>query len=158
MLPLCERKDLFYFWKSSHFFYIPCKSLQIVKKVQIVKCIRNLINHRYLLFENFFFLSSEFSELFHDGGPYHIETSPLICRANHWTGFYMRRTSYHEKLKAWFLCCKVFWDFWWILSLITNVEGSKTSKIKDLGKSSVVLFYEIWILALKITGKNYEEV
>ena len=27
--------------------------------------------------------------LFHDGGCYHIETSPLICRANQWTGFYM---------------------------------------------------------------------
>ena len=26
-------------------------------------------------------------------GPYHIETSPLICRANHWTGFYMIETS-----------------------------------------------------------------
>ena len=29
---------------------------------------------------------SEISELFYDGGPYHIETSPLICRANQWTG------------------------------------------------------------------------
>ena len=27
--------------------------------------------------------------LFHDGVPYHIETSPVICRANQWTGFYM---------------------------------------------------------------------
>ena len=26
---------------------------------------------------------------FHDGGRYHLETSPLICRANQWTGFYM---------------------------------------------------------------------
>ena len=26
---------------------------------------------------------------FHDGGPYHIETRPLICSANQWTGFYM---------------------------------------------------------------------
>ena len=26
---------------------------------------------------------------FHDGGPYHIETSPLIYKANQWTGFYM---------------------------------------------------------------------
>ena len=26
---------------------------------------------------------------FHDGGRYHIETSPLICRAYQWTGFYM---------------------------------------------------------------------
>ena len=25
---------------------------------------------------------------FHDGGRYHIETSPLICGANQWTGFY----------------------------------------------------------------------
>ena len=32
-------------------------------------------------------------KLFHDGSPYHIETSPLICRANHWTGFYRIRIS-----------------------------------------------------------------
>ena len=28
-------------------------------------------------------------ELFHNRGPYHIETNPLICSANQWTGFYM---------------------------------------------------------------------
>ena len=27
--------------------------------------------------------------LFHDGGRYHIETSPLICSENRCTGFYM---------------------------------------------------------------------
>ena len=27
--------------------------------------------------------------LFHDGGPYHIETSPSLCSADQWTGFYM---------------------------------------------------------------------
>ena len=27
--------------------------------------------------------------VFHDGGRCHIETSPLICSANQWTGFYM---------------------------------------------------------------------
>ena len=26
-------------------------------------------------------------------GPYHIETSPLICRANRWIGFYLIETS-----------------------------------------------------------------
>ena len=26
---------------------------------------------------------------FHDGGRYHIETIPLICSANQWTGFFM---------------------------------------------------------------------
>ena len=34
-------------------------------------------------------LSEEIAEiayLFHDGCHYHIETSPLICRANQWTG------------------------------------------------------------------------
>ena len=29
------------------------------------------------------------NELFHDGAPYHIETSPLICRAYQWTSFCM---------------------------------------------------------------------
>ena len=28
-------------------------------------------------------------EPFHNGGRYHIETSPLTCGTNQWTGFYM---------------------------------------------------------------------
>ena len=36
--------------------------------------------------------------LFHDGGRYHIETSPLICGANHWTGFYMITVSVMKEL------------------------------------------------------------
>ena len=28
-----------------------------------------------------------------DGGPYHTESSPLICSANRWSGFYMIDTS-----------------------------------------------------------------
>ena len=35
------------------------------------------------------FLIRDGSQPFHDGGRYHIETSPLICSANQWTGFYM---------------------------------------------------------------------
>ena len=31
--------------------------------------------------------------IFHDGGPYHIKASSLICSANQWTGFYMVGTS-----------------------------------------------------------------
>ena len=38
--------------------------------------------------------------LFRDKGPYHIETSPLICRANQWTGFYMIGTSVMKELKV----------------------------------------------------------
>ena len=38
-------------------------------------------------------------KLYHDGGFYHIETSPLICRANQWTGSYMMRPSFMKELK-----------------------------------------------------------
>ena len=36
---------------------------------------------------------------FHDGGSYHIETSPLICRANQWTDFYMITASVVKELR-----------------------------------------------------------
>ena len=39
-------------------------------------------------------------QLFHAGGPYHIETSPLTKRANKWTDFYMMTTSVMKELKA----------------------------------------------------------
>ena len=39
-----------------------------------------------------------FLQLFHDACPYHIETSPLICRTNQWIGFYMIRTSVMKEL------------------------------------------------------------
>ena len=35
---------------------------------------------------------------FHDGGRYHIETSPLICSANQWAGFYMITASVMKEL------------------------------------------------------------
>ena len=38
-------------------------------------------------------------KLFHDGGRYHIETSPLIGTVNQWTGFYMITTSVMKVLK-----------------------------------------------------------
>ena len=38
---------------------------------------------------------------FRYGSPYHIETSPLICSANQWTGFYMVRTSVMKELNNW---------------------------------------------------------
>ena len=34
-----------------------------------------------------------------DGGCYHIGTSPLIFRANQWTGFYMISASIMKELK-----------------------------------------------------------
>ena len=34
----------------------------------------------------------------YDGGRYHTEISPLICRANQWTGFYMITASVMKEL------------------------------------------------------------
>ena len=42
-------------------------------------------------------------KIFHDGDCYHIETSPLICRANLWTGFYMITASVMKELKTFWL-------------------------------------------------------
>ena len=33
-------------------------------------------------------------KFFHDWGPYHIETSPIICSSNQWAGFYMTRQGF----------------------------------------------------------------
>ena len=35
---------------------------------------------------------------FHDRGPNHKETSPQICRANQWTGFYTIEASIMKEL------------------------------------------------------------
>ena len=37
-------------------------------------------------------------QLFYDGGPYHKETSPLICKANQWTGFSLIGSSIMKEL------------------------------------------------------------
>ena len=40
----------------------------------------------------------EIIQLFHDGGPYRIETSPLIYKANQWIGFYIIGASVMKEL------------------------------------------------------------
>ena len=40
----------------------------------------------------------QITQLFHDIGLYHVETSPLICGANQWTGFYMITASVMKEL------------------------------------------------------------
>ena len=53
--------------------------------------------------------------VFHDGGCYHIETSPLICcSANQWTGFYMIPVSIMKELSAFFkIGLLIFLIFTW---------------------------------------------
>ena len=40
------------------------------------------------------------AQLFHDGGPGHTETSPLICSANQWSGFCTTGTFVMKDLKT----------------------------------------------------------
>ena len=42
---------------------------------------------------------TEINQLFPDGDPDHVNTSPLTCYACQWTGFYMKRTSVMKELK-----------------------------------------------------------
>ena len=54
----------------------------------------------------------EFSNIlywaFHGGGRYHIETSPLICGVNQWTGFYMITATVMKELNHSFKGTKAF--------------------------------------------------
>ena len=52
-----------------------------------VLLIRELLEYWNLSLK--FLKLNEGFQLFHDGGPYHIDTNPLVCSANQWTGFYM---------------------------------------------------------------------
>ena len=45
---------------------------------------------------------------FHDGGRYHIETSPLICRANQWTSFYIVTASVMKELNGYYTFHGIF--------------------------------------------------
>ena len=62
---------------------------------------------------------------FQDGGRYHIETSPLICSANQWTGFYMTTGSVLKGLKP----LDVLFDLIWLLEKERS-EKQSISKIK----------------------------
>ena len=62
-------------------FQAQCKKFFILLEI----CIRFL---RYLIFYI----------LTHEGGPYHTETSPLICRGNQWTSFYKIGISFMKDL------------------------------------------------------------
>ena len=63
------------------------------------------------------------SWIFHHGGPYYAETSPLICRTNQWTGFYTTKKSALKKLMLCYLH-----DYYSIMtrrltSLHLNIKG-----------------------------------
>ena len=45
----------------------------------------------------------EMGQLFHDRGPYHRETSPLVCRTNQCTCFFVTGAAVMKELKPKFI-------------------------------------------------------
>ena len=68
-----------------------------------------------------------------DGGPYHIETSPLICRPNQLTGFYMIETVVIKELNL-------------LSSLPYKDSGCLNKWVNNQIKRK-------WIFSTKFTGK-----
>ena len=66
--------------------YIYSNSKQVV--LSLFKIIQNYVNNKIN------------NKLFHDEGLHYIETSPLNCSENQWTGFYMIEISVMKELKA----------------------------------------------------------
>ena len=64
------------------------------KKVVIIVTCQQICEQKATIRKNYVFKK----KLFNDGGPSHIETSPFICRAKQWTGFYIDRDIRHERI------------------------------------------------------------
>ena len=83
--------------------------------------------------------------LFHDGGRYHIETSPLICGANHWTGFYMITASVMKELNSNNLIRRNIFEKWLLWSF-------------DWSSLSIYFFSLLWEVELPYSKLVYPQV
>ena len=70
------------------------KSVNITYSQQNLQTATSYFHQKNCIFPVFLLTFS----LFHDGGRYDKETSPLICSANQWTGFYMITASVMKEL------------------------------------------------------------
>ena len=69
--------------------------------------------------------------LLRDGGRYHIETSPLICSANQWNGFYMITAFVMKELKRGSNKC-VFCEFWEFFKNNFFREHLRTTSVSEM--------------------------
>ena len=82
-----------------------CLKFLFQKKVKYNILLKLSKNEDIYFFKPYFLLKSkrEFFILillfFHDGDLYHMDTSPLTCFANHWSGFFMIGSSAMKELK-----------------------------------------------------------
>ena len=104
-----SNKIVIYFWRIFHFVvshFAKYCSLQKERWGQLnFLHWKGLFPQRKVIEVPFYLISIDMWStfivyLFHEEGHFHIGTSPLICRANQWTGFYMIQTSVMKELMS----------------------------------------------------------
>ena len=118
-----------------------------------------LILRFWFIYIMFLFDSDKrFTTLIYDGGCYHIETSPLICSANQWTGFYMITVSVLKELNPW----KFFLFPWTIYSLLVITSSlklhdyhCKTNCYISFNSKTWKRFWSSWIIYLVVVVPSF---
>ena len=110
--------------------YVQCAMSNPRRKIYVNKTFKNKI------------ISSLHTWFFHDGCRYHIETSPLICCASQWTGFYMIMAFAMKELKIAKRIIKV--------SRVMNFVFSKVSRICYHNSVSWKLAPQGWCISMKL--------
>ena len=95
-------------------------------------------------------------ELFHEGGHFHIQTSPLIYSANQWTGSYMVGTAVIKVLSPFGFHLTLFqgscyYSFWSLLTVLLSLQALVHSRL--ISDEYTVLFLRIH--SMKNTQKHY---
>ena len=88
------------------------------------------------------------TSLFHYGNPYHIESSPLICSANQWIGFYMMGASVLKELRT---LSKIY-DGIILQKYLTTKRNWLTPLAEKLHRCSAGLLF--WKLLISTLGPN----
>ena len=105
------RKEKYFKQKSLHGVFCSVKIMHL-EKHHIFKLVCSSMNLLKIIVK-ICYLPSNIIDLFHDGGRYHIETSPLICRKSmDW--FVYDNGLRHERFKDFLSKCYHICSFLWI--------------------------------------------
>ena len=77
-----------FYWEKFSYNVIQCDVIHANEHIKHANCGLQE-NLKFFVFCRFFLMMKRVILTLSWRGRYHIETSPLICRANQWTGFYM---------------------------------------------------------------------
>ena len=92
--------------------------------------------------------------LIHDGGPYHIETSPFICPENQWTGFCMIATFIMKELVLWNSTSRACYKL--IVQLQLAVHQCELFFINDRNMADNTVESHLFCVECKIKSKKID--